>query len=226
MLYPLLRMKAFAFFIGSYAIGEALRLSWIRIGIFGGHRGISGIPHPSISIPGLFKVSFAGVLPYYFLALAITVLCLIIMHRLDRSRITDIFKAIHEEDSLVRSVGINVTAYRILAFEVGTFFAGISGVLMAHHFGHIDPHQFDLTTGLYLLIWVVVGGFDTFAGPIIGVTFFTLLGEVMRVFGAWMPLVYGCILVITLIFIPEGLESLPRRISPLIKKMGMSGKGV
>ena len=224
MLYPLLRMKAFAFFIGSYAIGEALRLSWIRIGIFGSHRGISGIPHPSLSIPGLFTISFAGVAPYYFLTLAITVLCLGIMYLIDKSRITHIFKAIHAEDSLVRSVGINVTAYRTLAFEVGTFFAGIAGVLLAHHLGHIDPHQFNLTTGLYLLIWVVVGGFATFSGPIIGVTFFTLLGEVMRVFGAWMPLVYGCILIMSLLFLPEGLESLPRRISPLMKKMGMRGK--
>jgi len=219
MLYPLLRMKAFAFFIGSYAIGEALRLSWIRIGIFGGHRGISGIPAPSISIPGLPIINFAGVLPYYFLALVITVLCLTVMYRVDNSNVTNIFKAISSKESLVRSVGINVTAYRALAFEVGTFFAGISGVLIAHYFGHIDPHQFNLTTGLYLLIWVVVGGYATFAGPIIGVIFFTLVGEWMRPLGEWMPVVYGCILIISLLFLPEGLESLPGRMSPLLRKM-------
>lgn len=221
MLYPLIRMKDFAFFIGSYAIGEALRLSWIRIGIFGGHRGISGIPHPSISIPGLLTVNFVGVTYSYFLTLAITVVCLFIMYLLDRSRITTIFRAIHSQDSLVRSVGINITAYRTLAFEVGTFFAGISGALVAHHLGHIDPHQFELTSGLYLLIWVVVGGFETFVGPIIGVTFFTILGEAMRVFGAWMPLVYGFILIGTLLFLPKGLESLPRRILPLLKNTGV-----
>ena len=224
MLYPLLRMKAFAFFIGSYAIGEALRLSWIRIGIFGSHRGISGISHPSISIPGLPSISFSGAVPYYFLTLVIVVLCLVILYLLDRSRITSTFKAIHSEESLVRSIGINVTAYRILAFEVATFFSGISGVLLAHYFGHIDPHQFNLTTGLYLLIWVVVGGYATFTGPIIGVTFFTLLGELMRPLGAWMPLVYGLILIVTLLFLPDGLESLPGRISPQFNKMGNSGR--
>ena len=226
MLYPLLRMKAFAFFIGSYAIGEALRLSWIRIGFFGGHRGISGISHPSMSIPGLPTISFAGAVPYYFLTLAIIIICLVIMYLLDKSRITDTFKAIHSEESLVRSVGINVTAYRILAFVVGTFFSGISRVLLAHYFGHIDPHQFNLTTGLYLLIWIVVGGYATFAGPIIGVAFFTVLGELMRPFGAWMPLVYGCILIASLLFLPDGLESLPRRISPMLKKMGIRGRMV
>jgi len=144
--------------------------------------------------------------------------CLLCMYLLDRSRITEIFKAIHDEPDLVKSVGVNTTGYRILAFEVGTFFAGISGVLLAHHMGHIDPHQFELTTGLYLLIWIVVGGYATFLGPIIGVTFFAIFGEWMRVFGAWMPLVYGCILIVTLLFLPDGLESLPRRLSFLFKR--------
>lgn len=218
MLFPLIRMKDFAFFIGSYAIGEALRLSWIRLELFGGHRGISNIPEPKISIPGLLSVDFYEVIPYYFLTLAITLLCLAFMYLLDRSRITQIFKAIHIEPELVKSVGYNITGYRILAFEVGTFFAGVSGALAAHHMGHIDPHQFELTTGLYLLIWIVVGGHATYWGPIIGVTFFTIIGEWMRVFGAWMPLVYGLILIVTLLFLPDGLESLLKRIIPFLNK--------
>jgi branched-chain amino acid transport system permease protein len=213
MLYPLIRMKDFAFFIGSYAIGEALRLSWIRLDLFGGHRGVSNIPEPTISIPGLLTVDFYEVVPYYFLTLVITLLCLVFMYLLDRSRITQIFKAIHAEPDLVKSVGYNITGYRILAFEVGTFFAGVAGALSAHHMGHIDPHQFELTTGLYLLIWIVVGGHATFWGPLIGVIFFTIVGEWMRVFGAWMPFVYGLILIATLRFLPGGLESLPKRIT-------------
>lgn len=218
MLFPLIRMKDFAFFIGSYAIGEALRLSWIRLDLFGGHRGISNIPEPKLSIPGLLIVDFYEVIPYYFLALLITMLCLLFMYFLDRSRITQIFKAIHAEPELVKSVEYNITGYRILAFEVGTFFAGVAGALSAHHMGHIDPHQFELTTGLYLLIWIVVGGHSTFWGPIIGVTFFTIVGEWMRVFGAWMPFVYGLILIATLLFLPDGLESLPKRVAALARR--------
>ena len=211
MLYPLIRMKDFAFFIGSYAIGEALRLSWIRLDIFGGHRGISNIPSPQISIPGLFTIDCAEVVSYYFLTLILAMACLAIMYLLDKSPITEIFKAIHDEPDLVKSAGYNITGYRIVAFEIGTFFAGISGALIAHHMGHIDPHQFELTTGLYLLIWVVVGGYQTYWGPIIGVTFFAVIGELMRVFGAWMPFVYGLILIATLLFLPDGLESLSAR---------------
>lgn len=218
MLYPLVRMKDFAFLIGSYAIGEALRLGWIRFDIFGGHRGISGISPPELNVPGILSIDFYSVVPYYFLTLAVTLACLVCMYLLNRSRIFKIFEAIHAEPDLVKSVGINITGYRILAFEVGTFFAGVSGVLVAHHMGHIDPHQFELTTGLYLLIWVVVGGYATFWGPIIGVTFFAIIGEWMRVFGAWMPLIYGCILIVTLLFLPDGLESLPKRLSLFLKK--------
>lgn len=216
MLYPLIRMKDFAFFIGSYAIGEALRLSWIRLDIFGGHRGVSNIPEPRLAIPGLPAVDFSEVIPYYFLTLAVTAGSLLAMYLLDRSRLSQIFKAIHAEPDLVKSVGYNITGYRVLAFEAGTFFAGVSGALVAHHLGHIDPHQFELTTGLYLLIWVVVGGHATFWGPLAGVAFFAVIGEWMRVFGAWMPLVYGFILVVSLLFLPDGLESLPKRLAAFL----------
>jgi len=218
MLYPLIRMKEFAFFIGSYAIGEALRLSWVRLDIFGGHRGISSIPSPKLIIPGLVSIDFYEIIPYYFLVALITIVCLLCMYLIDRSRMTEIFHAIHAEPELVKSVGYNITSYRIVAFEIGTFFAGISGALVAHHMGHIDPHQFELTTGLYLLIWVVVGGYATFWGPIIGVTFFAVVGEWMRIFGAWMPFVYGIILIVSLLFLPEGIESLPKRIAQFFKK--------
>jgi branched-chain amino acid transport system permease protein len=225
MSYPLLRMKGFTFFIGSFAAGEAMRLCWTRFKVpFGGHWGLTGIPSPSIPIPGLQAIDFGGTIPYYFLTLVVTVLCLAIMYRLDKSRIGDTLKAIHSQDILMKSVGVNITRYKALAFVTASFFAGISGALLAHRLCSIDPTQFNIHATMYLLIWAVFGGTATFAGPIVGVTALTVVAELIRPFHEWMYVIYGVILIATLIFLPQGLESLPRRMSPLVEKIPLIGR--
>lgn len=219
MSYPLVRTKGFAFFIASFAAGDAMRLCWMRFKVpFGGHRGLTNIPAPeAIPIPGLRPVDFSEAIPYYFLTLVVTVLCLLFMYRLEKSRIGDTLKAINSEDSLAKSVGINITYYKILAFVTGSFFAGIAGVLLAHRLWAIEPQQFGFGLTLYLLVWVVFGGTHTFAGPIIGVTVLTVLRELLNPLAEWVPMIYGAILISTLLFLPEGLEGLPRRLAPLMK---------
>lgn len=215
--YPLARTKGFAFFVASFAAGEALRLCWIRFKVpFGGHQGLT-VPIPELA-PGVAWLDFSEAIPYYFLSLTITVICLYLMHRFDRSRIGDTLKAIQSHEDLARSVGMYSDAYKMLAFSVGSFFAGIAGVLLAHRLWAIEPHQFGFTSTLYLLVWVVFGGFHTFAGPIIGVIVLSILGEVLRPLADWVPMVYGLIIILTLIFLPDGLESLPRRMQALTGK--------
>jgi len=228
MSYPLVRTKGFAFFVASFAAGEAMRLCWTRFRVpFGGHAGLGNIPPPeAIPIPGLVAIDFSNPIPYYFLTLVVTVLCLLIMYRLDRSRIGDTLKAIYSEDSVAKSVGINITKYKILAFVIASFFAGIAGVLLAHRLWAIEPQQFGFTNTLYLLVWVVFGGYHTFAGPIIGVSVLTGLGELLIPLAEWVPMIYGIILILTLLFLPDGLEGLPRRISPLVERMQMIGRGI
>ena len=213
--YPLVRTKGFAFFVASFAAGEALRLCWIRFRIpFGGHKGLSNIPVPE----SISTLDFGEAIPYYFLALVVTVVSLAIMYRLDRSRIGDTMKAIESQDNLAKSVGINLTKYKMLAFGIGSFFAGIAGVLLAHRMWAIEPHQFGFVTTLYLIVWVVFGGTHTFAGPIIGVVTLTILGELLRPLAEWLPMIYGAIIILTLIFLPDGLEGLPRQLESSIGK--------
>jgi branched-chain amino acid transport system permease protein len=228
MSYPLVRTKGFAFFIASFAAGEAMRLCWTRFRVpFGGVSGLTNIPAPeAIPLPGLQAIDFSGAIPYYFLALVVTVLCLLIMYRLDKSRIGDTLKAIHSEESLAKSIGINIIKYKILAFVVASFFAGIAGVLLAHRLWAITPQQFGFANTLYLLVWVILGGYHTFAGPIIGVCVLTGLSQLLIPLAEWVPMVYGVILILTLLFLPEGLEGLPRRMSPLVEKMQMMGRGI
>lgn len=210
---PLHRTKVFSFLIGSFAIGEFLRLIWVKVdNPFGGTRGMIGIP-----IPELFGINFYQYIPYYFLSLIIMLVSLVILFRIDRSRFGDALKGIHDDENLAQSIGINVALHRIYAVMIGAFFAGIAGSLMTHRLGAICPHNFSINQMVYLLIWVVVGGYHTFWGPIIGVTLLTIVFEASRPLEAWRPLLFGMILILSLIFLPGGLESL---MYPIRKKIG------
>lgn len=226
--YPLARTKGFAFFLASFAAGEAMRLSWTRFPVpFGGHQGLSGIPSPeSIPIPGLQTIDFGQAIPYYFLALMVTTLCLMLIYRLERCRIGDTLKAIYAQENLSKSIGINITEYKMLAFVIGAFFAGIAGALLVYRMHVIYPSGFSFVYALYLLVWVIVGGYHTFAGPILGVVTLTLIQELLRPLMEWVPMVFGFILILTILFLPGGLESLPKRISPLVEKIQMIGRRI
>ena len=205
IVYPMLRTVGFGFFITSLAVGEFIRLSWIKFhNPFGGPRGMINIPEVGI----IGSIDFYEAIPYYFMTLAITLVCLLILYRIDRSRIGKAFKSIYEDSVLAESIGINVGRYRSFSFVIGSFFAGIAGALLAHRLGAIDPHIFGLDEMVYLLVWVIVGGSTTFAGPIIGVAVMTILFEWTRPLMEWRPLFFGVILIGFLIFMPGGLESL------------------
>jgi branched-chain amino acid transport system permease protein len=103
----------------------------------------------------------------------------------------------------------------MLAFAGGSFFAGVAGVLLAHRLWAIEPRQFGFNATLYLLVWVVFGGSHTFAGPILGVVTLTFLGELLRPLVEWVPMIYGAIVILILIFLPDGLESLPNKLKSL-----------
>ena len=214
MIFPLLRTKGFGFFIASFALGELLRLFWVKFkDPFGGPRGMINIPPPELG-----SIDFFSPIPYYFLVLVVAIVCLAVMYRLDRSRIGDAWKAIHWDDALAECAGINVARYRVLAFMASAFFAGIAGALLAHRLGAIDPKNFDVTTMVYLIIWVVIGGTATFWGPIIGLTVMTFIFEWTRPLLEWRPLLFGAILILFLVFLPGGLESLVPRLSPTVRQ--------
>lgn len=201
---PLIRTRGFGFFIASFALGEFVRLIWVKFrDPFGGPRGMIGIPNGE-----MFGVDFFFPVPYYFFVLTVTLISLVVMYRLDRSRIGKTFKAVYADEALAESVGVDVPRYRALAFVTGTFFAGIAGSLLAHRLGAVDPKNFDINTMVYLIIWIVVGGSATFWGPVIGLAVMTVVFEWSRPLLEWRPLLFGVILILFLVFMPGGLESI------------------
>jgi len=216
VVFPLLRTKGFGFFIGSFALGEFVRLIWVKFHFpFGGPRGMIGIPTVELS-----DIDFYEATPYYYLVLIFTVACLAILYRIDISRTGKVLKAIYADEDLSKCIGINVARHRAMAFSVSAFFAGIAGVLLAHRLGAIDPKNFDVNTMVYLVIWVVVGGVGTFWGPIIGVAVMMIIGEAARPLAEWRPLLFGGILIVFLTLLPGGLESLLLKLREMFEKPG------
>ncbi len=206
--FPLFRTSQFYFLIGSFAAGEAIRLCWIYfVKPFGGSSGLSGIPPPELG-----DIEFLDPIPYYYLCLVVVTLCLVILYRIENSRIGLTLHAVHWRASLAESVGVDTWRYRSLAFIVGSLFVGIAGALKVHYLGTVTPHQFGVGVMVFVLIWVIVGGYNTFFGPVLGVVVLTILDESFRGLQEIRPALYGAILIAAVMFLPEGLESLPDKI--------------
>ena len=210
--FPLFRMKGFYFLIGSFAAGEVIRLLWKRFrDPFGGPKGLKRIPE----VPGFeawgFRVDFFEPVTYYYFCLIVVAISLWLMWRLERSPLGLTFHAVHWQDSLAASVGVNTRRFRTTALVIASFFAGVSGALFAHYVGTINPNLFDVEQMVFVLTWAIVGGTATFYGPVLGVTLLTILNEVVlreMGFEQARPLIYGAILIAFVLFLPRGLESL------------------
>ena len=214
--FPLFRMKGFYFLIGSFAAGEIIRLIWKRFtDPFGGPKGLKRIdPFPDVDA-GFLSIDFYEPVNYYFLALIVVSASLFVLYRIERSRIGLTFHAIHWQDRLAESVGVDTFRYRTLAFVIASFFAGIAGGLYAHYVGAVNPTRFSVDQMVYVLVWAVVGGTATFYGPILGVVVLTVINEVvLRALGldTARPLIYGAILILSVLYLPNGLESLGPRL--------------
>jgi len=202
---PLLRTKGWGFYIATYGIAELIRLSWLKFrNPFGGSTGIINIPYP----PVVAGVDFSEGIPYYFFSLGVMLAVLYMLYRIEKSHIGDSFKAISMDPELAASTGIDIPRHRLMACAIGGFFAGIAGGLLVHRLGAVDPKLFNIVTMLYLLIWVVVGGTNTFWGPIIGVCVMHTLFELSRPLIEIRPAFFGLSMIFVLIFMPGGIESL------------------
>lgn len=214
--FPLFRMKGFYFLIGSFAAGEIIRLLWKRFrDPFGGPKGIKGIdPMPDFSI-GIYDFDFFEPVSYYYFAGLVVIVCLWILWRIEKSPVGLTFHAVHWQDRLAEASGVNLRAYRTLAFAIASGFAGLGGALMAHYVGTINPNSFDVDLMVFVLTWAIVGGTGTFYGPILGCVVLTVLNEiVLREMGfeQMRPLIYGAIMILSILFMPKGLESVVQKL--------------
>lgn len=217
--YPFVRLKGIYFSLVTVFMAEAIRLTgeqWKSL--TGGSLGISNIPVPDpIRIPGLFNITFASKVEFYYLTLVLVLFSLLVFYALERSRIGLTWFSVRESDFLAESVGIDTASSKVLAFCIGSLFAGLAGALYSQYNAVITPSAFGFVYSVYVLIYMIVGGAQSFAGPIIGAVILTFLPESARALKAYQPYIFAGVVILVMFFLPGGIVSLPRRIMAFIK---------
>ena len=213
---PSVRVKGF--YLAITTIAAQFIIIWIinHWGITGGFMGIT-VPLPSIG--GLV---FDTNTKKFYLIMVIVVICIFLAKNLTRTRIGRAFIAIRDNDLAAQVMGINLLYYKLLAFFIGCFFAGIAGALLAHWIGTLSAEQFSFPESILYVGMIIIGGLGTSVGPIFGVVFIRLLQQILSnffvpyleetftVFPAGFasgvtPLLFGLIIVLFLILEPRGI---------------------
>jgi branched-chain amino acid transport system permease protein len=180
--------------------------------ITGGTFGISGIPRPS-----LLGFAFETEKAYFYFTLVSLILLALLLWWLLRSPWGRAFAALRDNPIRAESLGVNITAYTLLAFAIGAACAGIGGVYFASLVEFIEPGPFHFSTSLMMLLAVIVGGSGRFFGPVIGTVIIILLPEVLRSSNVewlkfmqkWYLVFFGVAIVALMIWLPEGIMSIP-----------------
>ncbi len=197
-----LRVKGVYFFLVTLAFGQVVAGVFAYFEKpFGGWYGIRDIPPPQ-------PAAFFGVLDkaaFYYLALGLVLVTCWIIHRISRSWFGMVLWSIREGDLLASSIGIDVPGTKLIAFIVSAFFAGAAGSLYASYFGYISPLVFTFEYSVNVLVYIVVGGFASMAGPIVGAVALTLVPELFRVTGKYQMMAFGLILVGSMLLMPQGI---------------------
>ena len=213
--YPFSRLRTIYFSMVSLFFGIGLiAVNTMFSRITGGYFGLIGI----WPLFGRSKV------PYYYYFLGLTLLCLLILHRLESCRIGMSLRAIDQSHEVAASVGINEAGYRVLALAVGCFVAGLAGAGYAHYNLVLSQGSFDLLASVNLLVYMFVGGVGSFAGPIIGAAVLVFIPELFRGLKQYTPYVFAGVLLLVIFVMPRGFVGLSEQIKSWGKRR-REGKG-
>ena len=198
---PTMRLKEIYLAITTLGFGEIIRLIMLNwTDLTRGSMGLPGIPAPSILS---YEISSNQV--FYYLILALVLVTIIAIRRLIDSRTGRALIAIREDELAAKSMGIDVTAYKMLAFAVGAFFAGLAGSFYAHYTSFIDPHTFSFTESIAILAMAVLGGLGSINGSILGAVILTVIPELLRGIAEYRLIVFGLIMMAVMLLRPQGL---------------------
>ena len=203
---PVLRLRGVFLAMATLAFGEVVRIAAVNLDITGGAEGLTGIPN--VTKTWMIYLALAGAA--YFMAV------------LRRSRMGWALVSMREDETAAACLGIHITYYKAAAFTLGAMMAGLAGGMYAHLNYLITPRDFGFFIAVDLLIYNIVGGTRVWYGPILGAALITALPEILRGVGVTAgPIrmgVNGLILLLVILFLPNGLASIFARVHPAAVK--------
>ena len=196
---PYLAMVTIAF---GWVVWKILQ-EWVSV--TGGDLGLSSVPKPQIYTLRLDTFGF------YYVVLALFLLAFGLQRRLINSRFGMRVRAVKHSEIALASVGIDVYRLKIVVFVISAAFAGFGGTLFAHQQNYINPDNFQFFSSVFFLLAVLFGGAGTMQGPVIGAGALILLPEMLHDFDKYRLIVYGCMILLTLYYLPNGVMGLLAR---------------
>lgn len=226
---PTLKLEENYLALATLGFGIIVYIFFIEMrGLTGGPSGLTGIPKLSI---GPFQ--FDTDLKYYYLVWVVSFLLLLFSAFLVRSRVGRALRAIRGSEIAAESLGINTTSFKVKVFMLSAVYASIAGSLYVHYVSFISPSPFYVTASIHFVIIAVVGGLTNIWGGLLGAAIITSLGEVIRELvqnyipeagGEYEIIFFGIILVIMMIYLPQGLSvAIQQRWMRLSRKNTLGG---
>lgn len=200
--YPIFRLRGNYLAMATLGIGIIMWILFRQLSQFtGGPDGMAGIPF--LSIGGfVFDTSFKR----YFLVWGFCLAILLISQNIVNSRSGRALRAIHGSESAAESIGIDVDKFKVKVFVLSAVYASVAGSLFVHHLRFVSPQPFDFLASVKFVVMAVIGGLASIWGAIFGAGSTRILSdELLLRFGEWDVVIYGAILMLIMIFMPEGL---------------------
>ncbi len=186
---PTLRLRGDYLAIATLGFGEIVRVIILNLDILGGARGFGDIPEDA---------NFFWIYLFVFITL-------FTIRNIVSSPKGKALLAIREDEIAAESVGIHIAEYKIIAFTVGAFFAGIGGGLFAHLFAYLHPNSFTFLKSIEYIVMIVLGGMGSLTGSLLAATLLTLLPELLRAASEWRMVIYSLLLIVMMIWRPKGI---------------------
>jgi len=205
--FPALRVQTIYLAFATLGFNTAVWLvmrneEWLTGGTF----GINNIARPSLA-----GLSLDRSLPYYYFILGCTLVLGALLWKLLSSPWGKAFTALRDNPIRAESLGVNIRAYTLLSFAIGAAYAGAAGALFASLVQFIEPAPFTVGASIMMYLMVVVGGAGRFFGPVLGSAVGVLLPEWLRFAQGWYLFVFGSAVVLLMLWLPDGLLSIPER---------------